>query len=94
MQVRTLSKGPNHIELEISDVDFGILDSLQDLLNKYSEVEYAGASIEHPLYNKIKFVIKTKQDADAGQVLERGLNELAENARRLRERLEELLGKV
>jgi DNA-directed RNA polymerase subunit L len=91
MEVKLAAKGPNYIELELSGIDFGIVGSLQEILNNYDEVEYAGANITHPLLDKIRFVLRTRGNSSPEEVLERGLSELSQTAKNLRAVIEKLL---
>lgn len=91
MEVKLAAKGPNYIELEITGVDFGVVGSLQEILNSYADVEYAGANLTHPLIGKIRFTLRTKSDANPEEVLGRGLSELTQTAKNLRTLISELL---
>lgn len=94
MEVKVMSRDKNHIELLIEDVDFGVVDSLQEVLNKQEEVEYAGAFPLHPLMNKIRLILRTRGEADPAEALEKGLTTLANLSRELREEIAALLEKV
>jgi len=91
MEVKISAKGPNYIELELTGIDFGIVGSLQEILNNYSEVEYAGANLTHPLLNKTRFVLRTRGEASPEEVLAKGLAELLQTAKNLRAVIEQLL---
>lgn len=77
--------------MEVKDADFAVLDALQEILNKFEEVEYAGASITHPLLNTIHFVLRTKRGYDVVETLRRGLEELMKVSGELRASLTSLL---
>ncbi len=34
--------------MELKDIDFSVLDALQEVLNSFEEVEYAGVNLTHP----------------------------------------------
>lgn len=91
MEVKLAARGPNYIELEITGVDFGIISSLQEILNNYADVEYAGTNLTHPLIGKIRFVLRTKNETSPEDVLTRGLSELSQTAKNLRTVISELL---
>jgi DNA-directed RNA polymerase subunit L len=73
--------------MEVKNVDFAVLDALQEILNKFEEVEYAGANVTHPLLNTIHFVLRTKKGYDVVKTLKRGLEELMKVSVELRESL-------
>jgi len=81
------------IEMEIRGVDFSVLDALQEVLNSSEEVEYAGASLTHPLLGTIRFVLRTKSGYKAEDALRKGLAELARRSAELKESLSVLLGR-
>jgi len=74
-----------HLVLEVEGFDFSVLDSLQEALNEMEEVEYAGASVIHPLFPRLRFVLRVKEGHDVVKVLSEGL-------RRLRARASEVVG--
>jgi DNA-directed RNA polymerase subunit L len=74
-----------HLVLEVEGFDFSVLDSLQEVLNEMEEVEYAGTSVIHPLFPRLRFVLRVKEGHDVFKVLSEGL-------RRLRTRVSEVVG--
>ena len=74
-----------HLVLEVEGFDFSVLDSLQEVLNEMEEVEYAGTSVIHPLFPRLRFVLRVKEGHDVVKVLSEGL-------RRLRARASEVIG--
>jgi len=74
-----------HLVLEVEGFDFSVLDSLQEVLNEMEEVEYAGTSVIHPLFPRLRFVLRVKEGHDVVKVLSKGL-------RRLRARASEVVG--
>ena len=74
-----------HLVLEVEGFDFSVLDSLQEVLNEMEEVEYAGTSVTHPLFPRLRFVLRVKEGHDVVKVLSEGL-------RRLRTRASEVVG--
>jgi DNA-directed RNA polymerase subunit L len=74
-----------HLVLEVEGFDFSVLDSLQEVLNEMEEVEYAGTSVIHPLFPRLRFVLRVKEGHDVVKVLSEGL-------RRLRARSSEVVG--
>jgi DNA-directed RNA polymerase subunit L len=74
-----------HLVLEVEGFDFSVLDSLQEVLNEMEEVEYAGTSVIHPLFPRLRFVLRVKEGHDVVKVLSEGL-------RRLRARASEVVG--
>lgn len=74
-----------HLVLEVEGFDFSVLDSLQEVLNEMDEVEYAGTSVIHPLFPRLRFVLRVKEGHDVVKVLSEGL-------RRLRTRASEVVG--
>ena len=74
-----------HLVLEVEGFDFSVLDSLQEVLNEMEEVEYAGTSVIHPLFPRLRFVLRVKEGHDVVEVLSEGL-------RRLRARASEVVG--
>ena len=74
-----------HLVLEVEGFDFSVLDSLQEVLNKMEEVEYAGTSVIHPLFPRLRFVLRVKEGHDVVKVLSEGLM-------RLRARASEVVG--
>jgi DNA-directed RNA polymerase subunit L len=74
-----------HLVLEVEGFDFSVLDSLQEVLNEMEEVEYAGTSVIHPLFPRLRFVLRVKEGHDVFKVLSEGL-------RRLRTRASEVVG--
>jgi DNA-directed RNA polymerase subunit L len=74
-----------HLVLEVEGFDFSVLDSLQEVLNEMEEVEYAGTSVIHPLFPRLRFVLRVKEGHDVVEVLSEGL-------RRLRARALEVVG--
>ena len=74
-----------HLVLEVEGFDFSVLDSLQEVLNEMKEVEYAGTSVIHPLFPRLRFVLRVKEGHDVVKVLSEGL-------RRLRARASEVAG--
>jgi DNA-directed RNA polymerase subunit L len=74
-----------HLVLEVEGFDFSVLDSLQEVLNGMEEVEYAGTSVIHPLFPRLRFVLRVKEGHDVVKVLSEGL-------RRLRTRVSEVVG--
>jgi DNA-directed RNA polymerase subunit L len=74
-----------HLVLEVEGFDFSVLDSLQEVLNEMEEVEYAGTSVIHPLFPRLRFVLRVKEGHDVVKVLSEGL-------RRLRVRASEVVG--
>jgi DNA-directed RNA polymerase subunit L len=74
-----------HLVLEVEGFDFSVLDSLQEVLNEMEEVEYAGTSVIHPLFPRLRFVLRVKEGHDVVKVLSEGL-------RRLRARATEIVG--
>jgi DNA-directed RNA polymerase subunit L len=74
-----------HLVLEVEGFDFSVLDSLQEVLNEMEEVEYAGTSVIHPLFPRLRFVLRVKEGHDVVKVLSEGL-------RRLRARASEIVG--
>jgi DNA-directed RNA polymerase subunit L len=74
-----------HLVLEVEGFDFSVLDSLQEVLNEMEEVEYAGTSVIHPLFPRLRFVLRVKEGHDVVKVLSEGL-------RRLRARATEVVG--
>ena len=74
-----------HLVLEVEGFDFSVLDSLQEVLNEMKEVEYAGTSVIHPLFPRLRFVLRVKEGHDVVKVLSEGL-------RRLRARASEVVG--
>ena len=74
-----------HLVLEVEGFDFSVLDSLQEVLNEMDEVEYAGTSVIHPLFPRLRFVLRVKEGHDVVKVLSEGL-------KRLRARASEVVG--
>ena len=74
-----------HLVLEVEGFDFSVLDSLQEVLNEMEEVEYAGTSMIHPLFPRLRFVLRVKEGHDVVKVLSEGLM-------RLRARASEVVG--
>jgi DNA-directed RNA polymerase subunit L len=74
-----------HLVLEVEGFDFSVLDSLQEVLNGMEEVEYTGTSVIHPLFPRLRFVLRVKEGHDVVKVLSEGL-------RRLRTRVSEVVG--
>jgi len=62
-----------HLVLEVEGFDFSVLDSLQEVLNEMEEVEYAGTSVIHPLFPRLRFVLRVKEGHDVVKVLSEGL---------------------
>ena len=58
-----------HLVLEVEGFDFSVLDSLQEVLNEMEEVEYAGTSVTHPLFPRLRFVLRVKEGHDVVKVL-------------------------
>ncbi|MEM0482231.1 MAG: RpoL/Rpb11 RNA polymerase subunit family protein [Nitrososphaerota archaeon] len=75
----------------MKDIDFSILDALQEVLNSFKEVEYAGVNLTHPLIGTLRFIIKTREGYSAADVLLKGLRELSARAKGLRESIQQLL---
>jgi DNA-directed RNA polymerase subunit L len=65
-----------HLVLEVEGFDFSVLDSLQEVLNEMNEVEYAGTSVIHPLFPRLRFVLRVKEGHDVVKVLSEGLRRL------------------
>lgn len=91
MEVKIVEKGERVLELELRGVDFSVLDSLQEVLNSYEEVEYAGANLTHPLLGNVRLILRTREGHGAVDVLLKGLGELSILARDLRESVQQLL---
>jgi DNA-directed RNA polymerase subunit L len=66
--------------LEVEGFDFSVLDSLQEVLNEMEEVEYAGTSVIHPLFPRLRFVLRVKEGHDVVKVLSEGLMRLRARA--------------
>jgi DNA-directed RNA polymerase subunit L len=58
-----------HLVLEVEGFDFSVLDSLQEVLNEMEEVEYAGTSVIHPLFPRLRFVLRVKEGHDVVKIL-------------------------
>jgi DNA-directed RNA polymerase subunit L len=69
-----------HLVLEVEGFDFSVLDSLQEVLNEMDEVEYAGTSVIHPLFPRLRFVVRVKEGHDVVKVLSEGLGRLRARA--------------
>jgi DNA-directed RNA polymerase subunit L len=69
-----------HLVLEIEGFDFSVLDSLQEVLKEMEEVEYAGTSVIHPLFPRLRFVLRVKEGHDVVKVLFEGLRRLSARA--------------
>jgi DNA-directed RNA polymerase subunit L len=69
-----------HLVLEVEGFDFSVLDSLQEVLNEMEEVEYAGTSVIHPLFPRLRFVLRVKEGHDVVKVLSEGLMRLRARA--------------
>ena len=80
-----VERSQQHLVLEVEGFDFSVLDSLQEVLNEMDEVEYAGTSVIHPLFPKLRFVLRVKEGQDVVVVLTEGL-------KRLRARASEIVG--
>ena len=80
-----VERSQQHLVLEVEGFDFSVLDSLQEVLNEMEEVEYAGTSVIHPLFPRLRFVLRVKEGHDVVKVLSEGL-------RRLRARASEAVG--
>jgi DNA-directed RNA polymerase subunit L len=83
-----------HLVLEVEGFDFSVLDSLQEVLNEMEEVEYAGTSVIHPLFPRLRFVLKVKEGHDVVKVLSEGLRRLRARASEVVETLSETLTKA
>ncbi|MCS7145902.1 MAG: hypothetical protein NZ938_04340 [Aigarchaeota archaeon] len=77
--------------MELRDIDFSVLDALQETLNSFQEVEYAGVNLTHPLLGTLRFILKTREGHSASEILLRGLRELSNAAGGLRKSIQQLL---
>lgn len=75
-----IERSRNHLVLEVEGFDFSVLDSLQEVLNSMEEVEYAGTSVVHPLFPKLRFVLRVKEGRDVTEVLFEGIRRLKSTA--------------
>jgi len=88
LEVKVIEKGDRLLEMEVRGIDFGILDSLQEILNSFTEVEYAGVNLTHPLIGAMRFLLKTREGFRAVDVLQKGLGELQRAIREIKESVE------
>lgn len=80
-----IERSKTHLVIEVEDFDFSVLDSLQEVLNSMEEVEYAGTSVIHPLFPRLRFVLRVREGHDVVRVL-------LEGVRRLRLSASEMVG--
>ncbi|MEM0382156.1 MAG: RpoL/Rpb11 RNA polymerase subunit family protein [Nitrososphaerota archaeon] len=77
--------------MELKDIDFSVLDALQEVLNSFEEVEYAGVNLTHPLLGTLRFILKTREGYSADEVLMKGLRQLSGITHGLSESIQRLL---
>lgn len=80
MRATVIERSQTHLVLEVEDFDFSVLDSLQEVLNSMEEVEYAGTSVIHPLFPKLRFVVRVREGHDVARVLFEGVRRLRASA--------------
>ena len=91
MELKIIRRREDFLELEASDEDPSIFDSLSELMLKMEGVEYAGITIEHPLTKKV--IIRVKTDPSklkADMALRRAAESLKILSKELREKFENL----
>ncbi len=59
MELKTIKKTKNELELEIIDENETILNPITHLLSENNDVEYAACMTDHPLSNKRRLFIRT-----------------------------------
>ncbi len=89
-----VERSQQHLVLEVEGFDFSVLDSLQEILNEMEGVEYAGTSVVHPLFPKLRFVLRVKEGYDVVSVLTEGLKRLRARASEVLSLLSETLAKT
>ena len=61
MELKTIKKTKNELELEIIDENETILNPITHVLTEHEDVDYAACIVEHPLYNKRRLIIRVKK---------------------------------
>jgi len=59
MELKTIKKTKNELELEIIDENETILNPITHILSENKDVEYATCMTDHPLSNKRRLFIRT-----------------------------------
>jgi DNA-directed RNA polymerase subunit L len=61
MELKTLKKTKNELELEITDENETILNPITHVLTEHEDIEYAACISDHPLSNKRRLFIRVKK---------------------------------
>jgi len=79
------------LEIEALDEDPSLFDSMSEVLQRMSGVEYAGMFIEHPLTKRVLLRVKTDPSKiKALDALKNAVQELKQVSSQLREAFEKL----
>lgn len=94
MEIKVVKARRDFIELEVSGIDFSVLDSLKSVLNDDERIEYAGATLLHPLTRNMRLVVKTKGNEDVIVAINDCLSKLMGMVGNLDQLVRKALGEV
>jgi len=60
MELKTIKKTKNELEIEVTDENETILNPITHVLTENKDVDYAACIVDHPLSNKRRLFIRTK----------------------------------
>lgn len=91
MELELISKGKNSLEFFVVGERHTLSNLLKSWIEKDSAVEFSAYTLDHPLGNKAKFIVKTsgrkspeKVVEDACEAVEKELKEFSEKIRKLK----------
>ena len=81
MELKTIKKTKNELELEVIDEDETILNPITHILTENEDVDYAACICEHPLSNKRRLYIRVKK-GKPDELLKKAVKQLEDEVKK------------
>ena len=81
MELKTIKKTKNELELEVIDEDETILNPITHILTENEDVDYAACISEHPLSNKRRLYIRVKK-GKPDELLKKAVKQLEDEVKK------------
>jgi len=81
MELKTIKKTKNELELEVIDENETILNPIVHVLTKNEDVDYAVCIADHPLSNKRRLFIRVKK-GKPDEILKKSVKQLEDEAKK------------
>ena len=88
MELKTIKKTKNELEIEVTDENETILNPITHILTENEDVDYAACITDHPLSNKRRLFIRVKK-GKPDEILKKAVKQLEDEIKKFSKNFED-----